>query len=446
MQSCGTGTHGMRLLHCLLMGLFVGIGRSEASFEQETPSVLPHQDKPAQPFLVLRPGRLFTGHGTPLENGTVILQGGKIHAVGKDLAIPVGAVVLDLPGRTVIPGLIDSASRLMLAAGERSPGAAEQSVLDSLDHYLPDTQEALRYGVTTVHLSPPGTGPIQGLGATLRPTPVHRILAKESALKVSLASQPETSSTAQRYEAYQQIRAAFEAARQYQKAREKYRKDLAEFDARQKETAKTGASPAEPQKVRMDRRNEVLLRALDPSNPLPVRIEAHTPDAIFLALKLAEDFKLRAILENATDGTGSAEAIAASKIPVIAGPMFRYGIPQVDYLNHSVGLPGALVRAGSPLAIASFGDDRAGHPGPGGTRFLLESAALACSGGLKPETALAAVTLEAARVLGLDKTHGSIEKGKAADLVVLSGDPFDPETVVERTILDGETVYERRKD
>jgi len=90
------------------------------------------------------------------------------------------------------------------------------------------------------------------------------------------------------------------------------------------------------------------------------------------------------------------------------------------------------------VAIGAFGDERAGQWGPGATRFLAESAAFAASRGLTREQALAAITLDAARILGIDKTHGSLEKGKAADLVVLSGEPFDPATRVEQTVIDGE--------
>jgi len=113
----------------------------------------------------------------------------------------------------------------------------------------------------------------------------------------------------------------------------------------------------------------------------------------------------------------------------------------VDFLNHTTGNAAALARAGVPVAIGSFGDE----PGAA-TRFLAESAALAASRGLTREQALACITSEAARCLGIDKTHGSIEKGKCADLVVLTGEPFESGSVVERTILDGETLFHRKGD
>ena len=86
----------------------------------------------------------------------------------------------------------------------------------------------------------------------------------------------------------------------------------------------------------------------------------------------------------------------------------------MDYLHHSVATAAELVKAGVPTAIGSFGDERAGQAGPGATRFLAESAALAASRGLTREQALAAITIDAARILGIDKGHGSIDKGKAA--------------------------------
>jgi imidazolonepropionase-like amidohydrolase len=110
----------------------------------------------------------------------------------------------------------------------------------------------------------------------------------------------------------------------------------------------------------------------------------------------------------------------------------------VDYLNHSVATASTLVAAGVPVAIGSFSD------GPGGSRFLAESAAYAASRGLTREQALAAITIDAARALGIDATHGSIDKGKAADLVLLRGEPFESGTTVERAWVNGDAVSSGR--
>jgi len=283
--------------------------------------------------------------------------------------------------------------------------------------------------VTTAYVGPPSQGTINGLGAVLHLDAARTVLLRDGALKLTLgASGGDTSTALERYQSYPQLKQAFEGARTYAESWEKYRKDLAEYE--QKKAKKEEAK--EPTKPKVDPRNEVLARALDPKQTLKVRIEVHTADAILLALRLADEFKLRAVLEHATEGAAVAPEIARAKTPVVAGPVFRLGGYSVDYLNHSVATPAALVKAGVPVAIGAFGET------PGATRFLAESAAFAASRGLTREQALATITVDAARILGIEKTHGSLEKGKAADLVVLSGEPFDTATRVEQTFIDGE--------
>src|SRR5436190_3708477 len=100
-------------------------------------------EDPAQPkTLALRGARIYTGSRAPLDAGIVLIEKGKIAAVGKDVAIPTGAQVLDVTGKVLIPGLIDAASRLFVPpTGERSPGSAEQRVVDGLDFFQRDVDE-----------------------------------------------------------------------------------------------------------------------------------------------------------------------------------------------------------------------------------------------------------------------------------------------------------------
>jgi imidazolonepropionase-like amidohydrolase len=394
--------------------------------------------EPPHRIIAFRGAKLYTCAGTPIESGVLVLDNGRILSVGKDVPIPPGAAVEEVTGKVIIPGLIDAASRLFLDPGERASGAADQSVLDGLDLYQPDWREALDQGVTTVYVGPPTTGVINGLGAVLHLDGTPTVLQKDAALKLTLgASGGESSTALERYQSYPQLKQAFESARQYAETWDKYRRDLADVEQKKKEKKEDVKEPAKPRTVPGQ---DVLLRALDPKQPLRVRIEAHTADAIGLALRLIEEFKLRAVLEYATEGSAAAGPIAKAGIPVVVGPVFRLGPSSVDYQQHSVGTAAALVKAGIPVAIGSFGDERAGLSGPGGSRFLAESAALAASRGLSPAQALSAITIEAARILGIEKTHGSLEAGKAADLAILSGEPFEAGTRVERTLVNGAPV------
>jgi imidazolonepropionase-like amidohydrolase len=398
-------------------------------------------DPPQTKATVLRGARIYTVSGAPLENATLVIENGHIAAVGKDVAVPADAAIIDVGGKVLVPGLIDAASRLFLPAGERSAGSAEQNVLDALDLYQNDYREAVEQGVTSVYVGPDSLGSINGLGVVLHLDAAHGILLKEAALKLTLGASGGDSSTAlERYQSYPQLKKALDGAKQYAESWEKYRKDLADYE--QKKAKKEEAK--EPPRPKLDARNEILARALDPKQALRVRIEVHTADAITLALRLTDEFKLRAVLEFVTEGGAVAAALAKANVPVVVGPVFRSGAYSVDYLNHSIGTAAALVAAGVPTAIGTFGDERAGQGGPGSSRFLADSAALAASRGLSRDQALASITIEAARILGIDGSHGSIDKGKVADLVLLSGEPFESGTVVERTWIGGEAAYVRR--
>ncbi|MBI2202075.1 MAG: amidohydrolase family protein, partial [Armatimonadetes bacterium] len=318
-----------------------------------------------------------------------------------------------------------------------------------------------------------------GLGVVVRPGAdrKHWVLKRHACLRLSLGTGGADMSTSfHRNEVYRQLRGAFEGAKQYQEMWEKYKKDLAEYkqkkrqwddQQKKKEAKKDGEKkdgekkeekpgdkkegdselkeePKKPQKPRVDPRNEVLVRAIDPKTQLLVRIEAHTADTVDWALELARDYKLRIAVDCGTEAARVAAALAQAKVPVFVGPVFRYGLRRVDYLNHSIDTAAELSKAGVTIAIASFPDPAAGHEGAGATRFLLEAAAFAAGKGLSRDQALRAVTLEPAKILGIDATVGSIEKGKAADLVILSGEPFEPGTRVERTMCDGAWIYQAK--
>ena len=445
------------------------------------------QDPPARPALVLANARLYTLAGPVVDGGSILIENGRIKAVGKSISIPSDAKILDLAGRVVIPGLIDAGSGLFLQPGDSSSGgSAEHDVCDALD-FFDDTapKEALASGVTTVCVAPPSRGILLGLAAVIRVHPGktadERLLKREAALKATLGpSSGETSTAPQRYRDYVALREAFEGARKYRETWDKYRKEFEEYEKKKKEwdekkksapkkaepkaedpkkdDAKkdepkkeeppksapptpaggtTDAEPKKPSKPRTDPRQEVLLRALDEKNPLTVRIEAHSVDAIELALRLAEDFKLKVVLDQATEAAQAVDAIAKAKVAVAVGPVFRYGLPRVDYLNHSLDTAALLAKAGVEVSIGSFPTWNAGHRGPGAGRFLLEAAAWASSRGLTREQALQAVTLNPARQLGLADQIGSIAPDRLADLVVLKGEPFDAGTVIERTFVAG---------
>ena len=380
--------------------------------------------------------KVYTGAGAPIENAVVLIENGRISAVGKDVAVPADARVIDATGKTVIPGLIDAASRLFLPPGEKSVGSAEQNVLDALDVYQPDYREAVEQGVTTAYVGPASLGSVNGLAPSCGSTR-HTVLVKDAALKLTLGASGGVLDRPRALPGLSPAQAGVRGRAPIHGEREKYKKDLAEYGPRRRRRRKKRRSG----EAEVDRDREVMAARWTPKapdrphrGPPPMRSRcAPARRRIQAAGRPGARHGGRTRGRGHRQGEGAGRRRRSSDTAAL-----------VDYLNHSVGTAAALVKAGVPVAIGSFGDDRAGQWGPGASRFLADSAALAASRGLTREQALAAITIEAAKILGIDKTHGSIEKGKAADLVLLSGEPFESGTVVEQTFLDGVAVYARR--
>src|SRR5205814_1474021 len=192
--------------------------------------------------------------------------------------------------------------------------------------------------------------------------------------------------------------------------------------------------PARPRRSPAD---EVLLDAL--KGELPVRIEAHRVEDLLNALRLADEFRLKLVLEGATEGARLAPELAKRQVPVVWGPTLLGAAPRLETRRHAPESAAALARAGVRLALVTGAESGLA------SRFLLENAAAAAGYGLPRDQALRAVTLGAAEILGLDTQLGSLSPGKDADLVVLTGDPFAPTTHVEKVFVDGHLAYPKQK-
>lgn len=203
-------------------------------------------------------------------------------------------------------------------------------------------------------------------------------------------------------------------------------------DAKKEEEIK---KPAEP---KPDRAKEVLLKALD--RKLPVRVEAHRSEDILNVLELAQEFNLDLILEGATEAYLVADEIAKAKAPVVLGPAQRSELrADNEFRRHVATSAARLSKAGVRWAVGSGG-------GVQESRFVLANAQLT-AGALDESEAspLELVTTRAARFLGLEGA-GRVARGARADLVIWSGDPHDPSSVVERVYAGGKVVYEAKAD
>ena len=380
-------------------------------------------------------GRVVPVTADPVENGTVLIEDGKITAVGADLAVPDGAQVIDAAGQWVLPGFVEVHGHVGVHeeakgwAGSDTnemtePVTAQVRALDAINPADLGFRDAISGGVLAVNVNPGSGNPIGGQTVALRcwgRTVDEMLLREPSGLKSALGENPKRVYGEQgkmpstRLGTAAVIRGAFVAAANY----------LAKLDA---EAAKP---EADRKPVDRDLKLEALGRVL--RREIPWRQHCHRADDIATALRIAEEFGYDLVIDHGTEAHLVADLLAARNIPVIIGPLFT-SRSKVELLNRSLANPGRLARAGVTIAITTD------HPVVP-IHFLVHQATLAVKDGLDPETAMRAITINPARVLGLDDRIGSLEVGKLGDLAIWSGDPLDVMQRAHRVFIEGEQVY-----
>jgi len=380
-------------------------------------------------------GRVVPVTADPVENGTILIEDGKITAVGADLAVPDGAQVIDAAGQWVLPGFIEVHGHVGVHeeakgwAGSDTnemtePVTAQVRALDAINPADLGFRDAISGGVLAVNVNPGSGNPIGGQTVALRcwgRTVDEMLLREPSGLKSALGENPKRVYGEQgkmpstRLGTAAVIRGAFVSAANY----------LAKLDA---EAAKP---EADRKPVDRDLKLEALGRVL--RREIPWRQHCHRADDIATALRIAEEFGYDLVIDHGTEAHLVADLLAARNIPVIIGPLFT-SRSKVELLNRSLANPGWLARAGVTIAITTD------HPVVP-IHFLVHQATLAVKEGLDRDTALAALTINPARIAGVDGRLGSIEPGKDADLVLWSGDPLDVFSRAQRALIGGREIY-----
>jgi imidazolonepropionase-like amidohydrolase len=227
------------------------------------------------------------------------------------------------------------------------------------------------------------------------------------------------------------LRTALVEARNYMDRWQRYEEELTSYKKKKAAGDEKAEPPKPPERdLKLEALGQVLRRELK------ARIHAHRADDILTAIRVAEEFGLDIAIEHATEGYKIADILAEKQIPVVVGPIF-FSRTKYELRGMTPRNPGILARAGVQVAIQT--DEGSA------TRYLTINAALAVREGMPEEAALRAITIEAARIIGVDGRVGSLEAGKDADVVVFSGHPFDYRTVAELVVVDGEVAYRRQQ-
>lgn len=326
----------------------------------------------------------------------------------------------------VTPGLIDAFCVAGLAGGWNIPADQDQDEasdpnqadLRVLDGFNP-TEGLVEFvrsnGVTVIHTTPGRTNPIAGQTGLFRTdgrTAESAAIKPVAGILVNLGEVPKEANKARgpgsRMGVAALVRKAFADAQSY---------------AAKKDAPKNAKSAA-------------LVQALD--GTVPVYFAAHRMDDIATALRIASEFKLKPVIALGTEAYRMADDLKKAGVAVVLHPTMQRAAGSMETLHAFTGNAAALAGKGVPVAIGT------GYEGyVPKTRVLRHEASAAAANGLGHDRALKAVTIDAAKLLGIDAKYGSIEKGKVADLVLYDGDPFETRTQVTHTIMSGRVVYDR---
>jgi len=370
--------------------------------------------------------------GNPIEKGVLLIQNGKIIAVGdvKDVKVPADAVKIDLTGRVVMPGLVDTHSHIGGPAGAdgSAPIQPDVRILDSLNVRAASIQRAQAGGITTVNVMP-GSGHLdsgQTLYLKLRDGAIKiddlLIYDKDGkymgGIKFANGTNPIRPGGGNfpgtRAKSAALVREQFIKAQEY---RDKIKK------------ANGDPTKMPPRDLAMEALVEVL------EGKRTVHFHTHRHDDIMTALRLAKEFGFRIVLQHVSEAWKVADEIAKAKAPAsiifIDSPGGKLETMDIDFRNAA-----ALEKSG---ALVGFHTDDSITD----SRWFLRSAGLAVRAGMSREKALYALTMAGAIMLDLQDRVGSLEPGKDADLVILSGDPLSVYTHILETWVEGRKVFDR---
>jgi imidazolonepropionase-like amidohydrolase len=376
--------------------------------------------------------RIIPIEGAPIEQGILLVQDGKIKAVGDARTVRLSAdvVTVDMAGKTIMPGLVDSHSHVGSGSGADASGPIQPDVriLDGINARSSSLQRAQSGGITTVNVMP-GSGHLdsgQTLYLKLRDNAVKiddlliigtdgkyaggiKFANGTNSIRTGGGSFPGT-----RAKSAALVREQFIKAQEYRDKIKKAGSDASKLPAR-------------------DLAMEALVEVLDRKRM--VHFHTHRHDDILTALRLAREFGFRIVLQHVSEGWKVADEIAkanaAASIIMIDSPGGKLETVDLSFTNGM-----ALDKAG---ALVGFHTDDSITD----SRWFLRSAGLAVRGGMSRDRALYGMTMANARMLDLQDRIGSLAAGKDADFIILSGDPLSVYTHVLQTWVEGKKVFDR---
>lgn len=397
----------------------------------------------AEKPVLLKNGRIITVSGGTIEGGDILIQGTKIAQVGKSLTAPAVAEVIDLGGRWVMPGIIDSHSHIALEGDVNEMGdiiTAEVDCKDVINPHDINIHYALTGGVTSIHTMHGSANPIGGRGIVLKMRwgkSAADLIFEGAPLtsKWALGENPKNSNDVGMGPArYPKTRMGVEQSirDQFEKARD-YRRKWADYEKRLKAANQSKGKTVPPLPPKKDLRLEGVADILD--GKLWVRCHAYQSEEMLSIIRLCKEYGVKLVcFEHGLEGYRITNELVKYGVAVSTfADFWAYKWEAYKTMPHA-----AALCANRGVLVALNSDD------PERMRHLFNDAAKTVRfGGVSEDEAIRMLTINPAKIMGVDKRVGTIETGKDADLAVFNRHPLDPYAVCEMTLVDGTVYFDR---
>ena len=388
-------------------------------------------------MLFIKDGKVLTmdnSQGKVYECASILVEKGKIAAIGENLQPPKGADIIDAKGCWVLPGLIDAHTHLGLSGSAmRWEGADYNEVhepvtphlrtIDGINPFDESFKDTLEFGVTAVATSPGSANVIGGQLTAMKTGGSYRVenlvIKAPLAMKCALGENPKgTYGQSKKVSPFTRMATAAIFREAFFKAKEYMEK---------KEKAEDGKLPD------YNMKHEAIIPLL--KREIPVHIHAHRADDIFTAIRLIKEFNLKGALIHCSDGHLIVDELVEAGLPALIGPTMGFK-SKPEVANKSFETVNILNKAGVKVCITT---DHPVIP----LQHLNVCAALSIQAGMDEMEALKAITIYPAQILSLDDRIGSLEVGKDGDIGIWNKNPIDITSHVLKTIIEGKIVYSR---
>jgi imidazolonepropionase-like amidohydrolase len=392
-------------------------------------------------------GKIYTISNGIIENGIILIQQGKIVDIGENLSTE-GYQEIDASNRWLTPGLIDAHSHVGLFEEATEIGVQDGNEFSSpltpgvkaVDAIFPNDlafRDAKMAGVTTLGVTPGSANLIGGEMAAIKTSGIlvdDMIIKDFVGVKFALGENPSRIGTTLKRAPYTRMANAFMLREIFQKAKDY----LSEWEHYEAELRLNQSKPQEDQKPikkpKTDLELEVIVKLL--KREIPARFHAHRADDIATAIRLSEEIGFDVIIEHTTEGHLISEFLAKKNPPVVCGPLLTARAKR-ELAERTPKTPGVLMKAG--VDIVCITTDAPVIP----IQYLRDSVIVAVREGLPKERAIETITINPAKILGIDDRVGSLQKGYDADIVLFDGDPLDSASNVVSTYINGKEVFSR---